>query len=82
METLKQYWQKAKEAVVGPAQPVVDSVVESTGMGSVASDKGVQQALGTAPETPGTTMTGGKRLRRHRTKRNHRKAKKTSKRKH
>ncbi len=82
METLKQYWQKAKEAVVGPAQPVVDSVVENTGMGPIASDAGVQKALGTAPEAPGTTMTGGKRLRRHRTKRSKGKSKKTSKRKH
>jgi hypothetical protein len=51
-------------------QPIADAVP------SVATDSGSQQMLGTAPEAPGTTMTGG---RRHKTRRS-RKSKKTHKR--
>jgi acyl-CoA reductase-like NAD-dependent aldehyde dehydrogenase len=61
--------------IKGTAQPAADSV----DMGPLVDDSQAQKALGTAPEAPGTTMTGGKR--RHRTRR-HRKAKKTHKRKH
>jgi hypothetical protein len=61
--------------IKGTAQPAADDL----GMGSLTDDSQAQQALGTASEAPGTTMTGGKR--RHRTRR-HRKGKKTHKRKH
>lgn len=51
-------------------QPLADSVP------AVATDSGAQKTFGTAPEAPGTTMTGGRRVK---TRRN-RKGKKTHKR--
>jgi hypothetical protein len=73
-------YDKAKAAVTGTVQPTVDTVVEDTGLGPVATDQGAQQTLGTAPEAPGTTMTGGKKYRK--TRKSKKIMKKTMRRKH
>ena len=73
-------YNKAKAAVTGTAQPVVDDAVDATRLTPVATDKGAQQTLGTAPETPGTTMTGGKKYRK--TRKSKKVSKKTMRRKH
>ena len=68
------FLEKAKNWVSGltqtATQPIADTVP------SVATDSGSQQSLGTAPEAPGTTMAGGRRVKTRR----HRKGKKTHKR--
>lgn len=68
MDFLKNLYEK----VVPPVQQTAQNVADSTGLSNATLP-------GTAPETPGTTLTGGKR----RTKtRRHKKVKKTNKRKH
>lgn len=73
-------YDKAKAAVTGTAQPVVDNAVESTGLSPIATDQGAQQTLGTAPESTGTTMSGGKKYRK--TRKSKKVSKKTMRRKH
>lgn len=80
LDSLKEGWDSLKAKVTGTAQPVVDDAVESTGLTPVATDQGAQQTLGTAPETPGTTMTGGKKYRK--TRKSKKVSKKTMRRKH
>ena len=63
MDYLKNLWNK----VVPPAQQAAQNVADSTGISNTTLP-------GTTPESPGTTMTGGRR----RTKtRRHKKLKKT-----
>lgn len=50
---LKQKYQEAKTAIAGPVQ----SAADTTGISNVSVPE-------VTPETPGTTMTGGKRLAR------------------
>lgn len=68
------FLEKAKNWVSGltqtATQPIADTVPD------IATDSGSQQTLGTAPEAPGTTMAGGRRVKTRR----HRKGKKTHKR--
>ena len=69
-------WQKATNAASSTmnmfSQPVSNAVP------TVATTEGAQQTLGTAPEAPGTTMAGGRRVKTRR----HSKNKKTHKRRH
>jgi NAD(P)-dependent dehydrogenase (short-subunit alcohol dehydrogenase family) len=64
-------YQKAKSAIQGPTQGVVDS----TGLSNV-------NVTGVAPETPGMTTMGGKRGGRRSKTRRAKKSKKTLRRKH
>ena len=80
LDTLKEGWNKAKATVTGTVQPTVDTVVEDTGLTPVATDQGAQQTLKTAPESPGTTMSGGKKYRK--TRKSKKVSKKTMRRKH
>jgi len=80
-DSLAQGWNDLKGKISGAVQPAVDTAVQETGMGPVATTPGAQQTLGTAPEGQGMTMAGGRR-KKHRTRRGGRKHKKTSKRKH
>ena len=70
LDGLKGAYEKAKEAVQGPAQQAVDS----TGLSDV-------NPPGVAPESPGVTTTGGKRGGR-RTRRSKKSKKTIRKRKH
>lgn len=46
---------KVRDTISPAAAPV------SSALPSVATDKGSEKMLGTAPEAPGTTVTGGRR---------------------
>lgn len=70
------FLEKAKNWVSGLTQAGTQPIADT--MPTVATDSGAQQALGTQPEAPGTTMAGGKRVKTRR----HRKGKKTHKRRH
>lgn len=74
MNFLTDLWQKATNAVSGTMSTITQPLAST--VPSVATDSGSQQTLGTAPEAPGTTMAGGRRVK---TRRNH-KNKKTHKR--
>lgn len=66
------FFKNLYEKIVPPVQQTAQNVADSTGLSNTTLP-------GTTPETPGTTLTGGKR----RTKtRRHRKLKKINKRKH
>lgn len=67
---------KAKNWLTGTASDATQPLASS--VPSVATDSGAQKMFGTAPEAPGTTLTGG---RRSKTRRG-RKGKKTHKRSH
>lgn len=69
MEWLKEQYNKLTGHVDTSLAPVRDAVP------TIATTQGSQTALGTAPETPGTTLTGG----RKRKTRRHKKTKKTRK---
>ena len=73
-------YDKAKAAVTGTAQPVVDDAVETTGISNVATPEGVEKTFGTAREAPGRTMAGGKKYRK--TRKSKKGSKKTMRRKH
>lgn len=73
-------YDKAKAAVTGTAQPVVDSAVETTGLAPIATDKGATKTLGVTPEGAGRTMSGGKKY--GRTRKSKKVSKKTMRRKH
>lgn len=59
-------WSKVKSYFVSPTQSAVDSVVDSTGTAGFASTDGATQSLDAQPESPGMTLTGGKRHRKTR----------------
>ncbi len=80
-DSLAQGWNDLKNSITGAVQPVVNTAVSQTGTQPIASTTGAQQTLGTAPEAPGTTMSGGKRHHK-RTRKGGRKTKKILKRKH
>lgn len=73
-------YNKAKAAVTGTVQPTVNSAVDATGLGPVATDKGATETFGTAPEGGGRTMSGGKKY--GRTRKSKKVSKKTMRRKH
>lgn len=78
MDSITGFFSNLKSKITGTASDAAAPV--QTALPEVATDSGTQQSLGLTPEVPGTTMTGGKRHRRHRTKRGgKRKAKKTRK---
>ena len=59
LDNLKSGFDSAVSKVRGAISPAAEPV--STALPSVASDKGSEKMLGTAPEAPGTTVTGGRR---------------------
>jgi hypothetical protein len=59
MEWLTSQYEKVKSSFASPAQKVVDSM----SLPKVATSD-APKVLGTAPETPGMTVTGGRRHRR------------------
>jgi hypothetical protein len=61
MDWLKTQYTNIKSAIAGPAQ----SAADSGALPGVATSK-APSVLGTAPEAPGTTVTGGKRKRKTR----------------
>jgi hypothetical protein len=65
---------KATSLVSGTASDATAPIANT--VPSVATDSGAQKTLGTAPEAPGTTMAGGRRVKTRRS----RKGKKTHKR--
>lgn len=65
---------KISNAVSGITSDATEPIANT--VPAVATDSGAQKTLGTAPEAPGTTMTGGRRVKTRR----HRKSKKTHKR--
>lgn len=73
-------YDKAKAAVTGTAQPVVDDAVKSAGLTPIATDKGATETLGVTPEVGGRTMSGGKKYRK--TRKSKKVSKKTMRRKH
>jgi hypothetical protein len=66
MDYLSSLYTRAKEAITGTVQTPVTDTVKNTGLAPVATDSGAQKMLGTAPESSGTTMTGGKKPRKTR----------------
>lgn len=74
-EAITDTYNAAKKAVVRP----VNDGLESTDLPNVATQD-AQKMLGTAPEAPGTTMTGGKKYRK--TRKSKKGSKKTMRRKH
>ena len=75
-EAISGAYNKAKETVVGP----VNNTLASTDLPPLATNEGAQQAFGTAPESSGTTVTGGRRYRK--TRKSKKSSKKTMRRKH
>lgn len=65
---------KISNAVSGITSDATEPIANT--VPAVATDSGAQKTLGTAPEAPGTTMTGGRRVKTRRV----RKGKKTHKR--
>jgi len=61
MEWLSRQYSNLKSAIAGPAQSVADAVP----LPSVATSK-APSVLGTAPESSGQTVTGGRRHRKTR----------------
>lgn len=61
MEWLSRQYSNLKTAIAGPAQTVADAVP----LPSVATSQ-APSVLGTAPESAGTTVTGGRRHRKTR----------------
>jgi len=59
MEWLNTQYQNLKSAFASPAQKAVDAMP----LPKVATSE-APKVLGTAPESPGTTVTGGRRHRR------------------
>ena len=77
LESIKSGFNTAVSKVRDTISPAAEPV--NTALPSVATDSGSQKMLGTAPEAPGTTVTGGRRRktrrggRRRKTHRRHRK---------
>jgi hypothetical protein len=66
-------WDTIRSWVGGPAQTAAETVQPAAP--SLLTTDGSSSALGTAPETPGYTSTGGRRLKK--TRKSKRRSKKT-----
>jgi len=59
LDSIKNGFNSAVSSVRGAISPAAQPV--SNALPSVATDDGSKKLLGTAPEAPGTTVTGGRR---------------------
>ena len=71
MDWLSSQYEKIKQAVVGPVNSAARNL-------DIPDTSQTEKALGTAPEAPGATLTGGRRYNKKKTHKGGKRHKKTS----